>query len=242
MGDDNSRPVTPLRPRKSSLLVMRQAIGDLGFTVLICGAVSLAGWLPLRLAPAAVAHAISYAASVGTKTSTLAALVAEWKGIAAPLLFTIVMFACKRRISSYIGPLVAKVLPTDWMFIVAPAMATAIFTMSWSYTHLKKWDEWGFLPQILFPAAIGIFSFVSARHGAAVRYCLRHFLIVRDIVPRFLRLIASILLPSAISLLVVQHIHDLPLAGQLSLVLSTLISYLVMLQQPSPAQAARKSR
>ena len=219
---------------KAVLIAIRRTIGDLASTVLMCALISSVGWWPLCLAPAFFAHVIARVSSWSSHPGTLAGFLFTWKAVLSPLIFAVVMFLFKRRIARILGPLIAKALPAEWVFIAAPAIATMMFTMSWSYTHLRRWNEWGFLPEICFPATIGLFSFVTLQCGGALRGRLRGFLELRDAVPRFGRLMVSVFLPTVLSLVLVKRVHDRALAGQLLVVLSVVISYLLTLPRQRP--------
>jgi len=99
----------------------------------------------------------------------------------------------------WIGRVTPK-LPQGARFLVAPLLATAIFVIAWSGAHKDTGSSVGLLPQNIFPAVIGLFTYGVARYGQGVQCGLVNFFELRDKFPRFLRLLVVIAVPITISL------------------------------------------
>lgn len=87
-------------------------------------------------------------------------------------------------------------LPEETRFLVAPLLATLIFTMAWSGSHYQtSWLIGLVLPQTMFPAVVGVFTYGVGRWGPAIQRRLGPFFDVRDRFPMKVRIAAAIVGP-----------------------------------------------
>jgi hypothetical protein len=118
--------------------------------------------------------------------------------LAGPLIISILIFIFRHPIARGISRLGEK-LPPDWRFGL-PALAAALFfTMSWAAAHAQTSGSSGLVPQKVFPALIGLFTFVVARFGPQIQQSLAGFFEWREGIPTFLRILAAIAIPIVVS-------------------------------------------
>ena len=101
------------------------------------------------------------------KAGTLTAL--------GPFITVVVALVFRQPLAGLVRKL-TRTLPSNSNVLVTPVMATAMFTMTFAAIHDKTADQSGLVPQRMFPALVGLFTFaasrvaptVSNRYGAAI--------------------------------------------------------------------------
>jgi len=121
--------------------------------------------------------------------------------MAGPLLLIVAAFYFRKTLSALVRRY-ARLLPTEAQFLVAPLLATLLFAMSWSGSHFSTGNGMGIMPQTLFPAVIGLFTFAVGRWGPDAQRRLAPFFDLRDRYPMRLRIAAAIVVPIALSLII----------------------------------------
>ena len=182
-------------------LERRRPLGALVATTVTCLVVSVAGWLPLR-APAytlglVIPHGSCRNVQAGSPAMVICGTRSAGLVLLAPFVFTAILFLFRRRVRVFLRRALTPRLPSDWRFLAAPAIATGVFTMGWSYAHSSSWDSVGLIPDICFPTLVGLFAYLTARYVEVIQRRLRGYLVVRDRVGSWGRLAITIVLPSA---------------------------------------------
>jgi hypothetical protein len=149
--------------------------------------------------------------------------------IAIPLLSMLVVFIFRKQLMRLIKKLNPK-LPEASRFLVMPAFATIIFVISWSGAHKDTGLSWGIMPQIAFPAIIGLFTFIITKFGKKMQLSLKSFFDTRDKIPRILRFVIAAAIPMGISLLITyqDRVSFEALKEQFVVLVSLTIGFLVM--------------
>jgi hypothetical protein len=88
----------------------------------------------------------------------------------------------------------------------------------------------GLLPQQIFPGLVGLYTFVVGRYNAELQRSLQAFFDWREKVPRFLRIVAVILIPMVISLIITyqERVSQTALKEQFVVIISLVLGYLML--------------
>jgi hypothetical protein len=127
-----------------------------------------------------------------------------------------------------LNDLVGKLAPGG-RFLVAPLLATVVFTMSWASIYYTSSAQAGFVPQTLFPAVVGLYTFALARWGGLIRRILGDaYFGWRDRYPFWLRLAVAIGVPVVLSLTLTagQYVPNAALTAQFVVLVALLCGYL----------------
>jgi hypothetical protein len=105
-----------------------------------------------------------------------------------------------------------------------------IFELAWTGTHRDTATASGLLPQTVFPAVVGLFTFVIARFGADIQRSLTGFFDFRDRYPGWLRLAVAIIFPIVLSLLISfqERVSQEMAKEQFIVIVSLTVGYLAM--------------
>lgn len=187
--------------------------GPAGFFIafVVCVALSLIAWLPLSLPPRLLHSFLSQvsrgALDVGlgcgpspTSASYLCSLEAGVLAILPAVLFSLVLFLLRKQLTQGLRVLLGPRLPQNARFLLAPAIATLGFTLSWGYVHAATPYRFGLVPQVLFPALVGLFTFGTAQYGMSIAQSVPRLFDARDKLPMWARLGAAIVVPTVVSI------------------------------------------
>lgn len=200
----------PLRRRDAEGGTGRSLNGILGeptglagaaVTVVTCLALSLALWSPLAQVATAIGGAVPAASCPRDASGVVAALCAMQvaaRPMLGPLLLALVVFAFRGVLVALVGVAKRRV-PAGIAPLLAAAVATVAFALAWSGSHSGRSTEFGVLPQIAFPALVGLCTYAFARWGRTLQAALAPFFWVRDRVSIGLRVILVVALPVALS-------------------------------------------
>ena len=108
---------------------------------------------------------------------------------------------------------VAVKLPPSSHFLVAPLVATLLFILVWAGVHYTLATRMGLLPQIIFPAVVGLYTFIVVRYREGFQRALDPFFEGRDHVPRWLCFVGVFAVPFLIGVLVTQPWRQIVAAG-----------------------------
>jgi hypothetical protein len=125
--------------------------------------------------------------------------------LAGPIGLGILVFGCFaifRKWTAQSLAACARKIPSRFRYIVAPVIATFLFTIIWSGTHYGMALGFGLMPQILFPMVTGLFSWTVARYDSVLRHAgtVGSFLAWRDRVHVVLRTAVALLFSFLLSL------------------------------------------
>ena len=209
--------------------------GAAALTVFVfCVIVSLVLWYPLsiptRIIRAIIPVNINCTGSIpGSFQMYMCSAGVGLFTIAIPLLSMLVVFIFRKQLMRLAKKLTPK-LPEASRFLIMPAFATIIFVISWSGAHKDTGFSWGLLPQMAFPAVIGIFTFAVAKWGKKIQLSLKSFFDSRDKIPRFLRFLLAAAIPLVISLVITfqDRVSFEALKEQFVTIVSLVVGFLVM--------------
>jgi hypothetical protein len=152
------------------------------------------------------------------KAGTLTAL--------GPFITVVVALVFRRPIAAQVRKL-TRGLPSSSNVLVMPVMATAMFTMTFAAIHDKTADQSGLVPQRMFPALVGLFTFaasrlapmVSNRYGAAIDR--------RNSIPLAMRVVIALAIPLVTSYVLTnqERVSDTALKEQTIALLTLGTSY-----------------
>lgn len=173
---------------------------------------------------------------------------------------TLPMYGCSIRVGllTLIGPLLivgllvimrpllrwavaegTRLLPAGARFLVPSLVATALFTLTWAGAHWATGDLVGLLPQRLFPAAIGLFTFLVIRFDAPLRRSLEPFFRRRAAVPTPVRVVLAILVPLLVALMITneERVSDTATKEQVVVLVGLAVGYLAFAPEPASRTA-----
>ncbi|OGF57737.1 MAG: hypothetical protein A2Z21_00905 [Candidatus Fraserbacteria bacterium RBG_16_55_9] len=166
--------------------------------------ISLISWVPLslpsRFISAALPQFTCAAYRPGTLTNYMCAAGVALMAVAGPVLVIFLLFVLRAPLAKGLGYIALR-LPKEMHFFLAPLLATALYTIAWAGVHYATATLTGILPQIIFPAVIGLFTYAVARYGSDVQRALTPLLDYRDRFPKWARILAAIAIPLVLSLL-----------------------------------------
>ena len=114
--------------------------------------------------------------------------------LAGPLLLMVLMFVMRRQIANLVKQLIPRV-PADYLFLVAPLAATLVFTMTWAPAHSGLENAMGLVPQMMFPALVGVYTYGISRFGPHIQRNFRGMFEFRESIPKIGRIAALIAIP-----------------------------------------------
>lgn len=121
-----------------------------------------------------------------------------------PLLVLVVGIFVRRPIMEQVRKLTAK-LPRNSSTIVMPLISTAVFSMVYASIHSDTMDGNGLVPNRLFPALLGVLTFLAGRLQTKLAARFQGPIIIRDKVPALLRVVIALALPMVISYFVTKQ-------------------------------------
>lgn len=222
--------------------------GPLGFILVffLCAAISVIGWLPLSVPPR-ILHSIlpqGSASSLGvgmacrsspTSASYICSLQAGVAWILPAVLCTLVLFLLRKQLAQSLRVLLGPRLPQNVRFLLGPAIATLGFTMTWGYVHAANPYQYGLVPEVLFPAIIGLFTFATAQYGASIAQSAPRLFDARDRLPFWIRLGAVIVIPTIVSIVLMSQrpVTLIDLKQQLIVLVSLAIGFIALMPRPN---------
>lgn len=163
--------------------------------------VSIVGWLPLAYPIRAITGVVPVGDCFGVPAGPLeyacSAKVALLT-LAAPAALLILLVVFRSRIADVIKRNVERV-PVAARFLVGPLVATALFVITWANAHLDVF-QWGLVPQIVFPAVVGLFGWVTVRWNVAIQDRLARFFERRDALTRRRRFAIAAAVPAVLGI------------------------------------------
>lgn len=184
---------------------------------------------------------------------TCAATVAAWKMV-GPLAIGVLVFLLRKRLAGGVQKLAASLHPGGRP-LVAPLLATLLFLLVWAGSHAKTGGQSGILPQKAFPAVIGVYTYFVVRYGPTLRSKLSGFFAKRERIPFALRIVITVAVPTAVSLLITNQdrVSDTAMKEQFVVLIGLALAYLMLSPTsgsitdlvrsgaPAPAQQGRTS-
>ena len=189
---------------------------------------SILGW-PARTINDALPSVTCNSGDIGTYKMYLCSAKVGLLAMGGPLILMVIVFVLRKFIMKGVGRLMPR-LPEVTRFLVMPVIATLIFTLAWAGFHKETWSQTGILPQNIFPAVIGLFTFSVARFGPTVQRIIDPFFAHRDKLPRALCYIGILVLPMLISLAITyqDRVSQEALKEQFVVMVALVVAYLLI--------------
>ncbi len=124
----------------------------------------------------------------------------------------VLIFVFRKPLMRWVQGITPRLSP-GIQFLVAPAVGTGLFTIVWAGVHYTLPIQVGLLPQIIFPAVVGLYTFIIVRYGDGLRRSLDPFFESRDRFPRWLCFVGAIAIPMLLSVLITQPWRQIVTAG-----------------------------
>lgn len=171
---------------------------------------------------------------------TCAAGAAAWKMV-GPLAVGVVVFLLRKRLTKAVSKLSAK-LQLGARPLVAPTLATLLFLLVWAGAHSKTGGQTGIVPQKAFPAVIGVYTYVVVRYGPALRNKLANFFGKRDRLPMVVRVLITVAVPTAVSLLITNQdrVSKTAQKEQFVVLIGLVLAYLMLSPKSGEIASAEK--
>lgn len=175
-------------------------LGGAGIAAALCVILSLALWIPLAWPSGAIRGAIPAADCRGATgaAATICAVRVAATPLLAPLLLAIVAFVFRRSLTAAVGAAKRRYPGTG--SLLAAALATVVFVLSWAGSHAGRPMEFGILPQIVFPALTGLSTYAIGRWGPVLHRGLRIYFDTRDRLSMKVRMLVVMAVPTAASI------------------------------------------
>lgn len=145
-------------------------------TGVACALVAVCGWIPFGLLGSTIRSFISPGSCAAFSARTPAmylcsAKIAFFSLIGPISLSALCLIAFFLLRKSAAQPLMtgARRIPLGFRYLAGPVLATLFFTITWAGIHYGMAFRIGILPQIFFPAVVGLASWVVARYDFALR-------------------------------------------------------------------------
>ena len=166
------------------------------------------GWVP----GSAGMYFCSASVAVANLAGTIASLCLLW--------------LVRRHVVTAVSKLASQV-PSESRFLLAPVLASLLFTLYWAPLHYETG-----LVQKVFPAVVGVFAFVAQRYGPTFQNVLaaRGFYEWRDPISRPIRIVIAILIPLVVSLILTsqERVTAPALKEQFVVILALCTGYLAL--------------
>lgn len=157
-----------------------------------------------------------------------AAGVAAFKMI-GPICVGVIVFLLRGRLAKLVSR-VSKNLHPGARPLIAPTLATLLFLLVWAGSHSRTGGQTGIVPQKAFPAIVGVYTFMIVRYSPALQRKMVRFFTRRDRVPMAIRVIVTIAVPTAVSLLITNQdrVSNTAQKEQFVLLIGLVLAYLMM--------------
>ncbi|NQT72102.1 MAG: zinc-ribbon domain-containing protein [Chloroflexi bacterium] len=162
--------------------------------------------------------------------------------MAGPAILMVIIFLLRKPLTRWIGRLI-PMLPEMTRFLVLPIVATVIFTIVWAGFHEDTWSQTGILPQKIFPAVIGLFTYVVARFGPGIHHTWKSFFENRDKCPKWIRFVAVLAIPMMISVAATyqESVSQEALKEQFIVLIALVVSYILISPRIKAASTGESS-
>ena len=172
----------------------------------IGAALSVLLWYPLGLPSEAIRNVVAQPTAIcrggfeafaeaGTPKMYVCSFGVAIMTMLGPVIILALAFVFRRTLSALVARITQR-LPVQTRTLIGPILATLIFAMAWSGSHYQtSWLIGLVLPQTMFPAVVGVFTYAVGRWGADFQRRLAPFFDLRDRFPMKARVAAAVLAP-----------------------------------------------
>lgn len=170
--------------------------------VLVAVLVAIVLWFPLAYPVRALTGIVPVGNCAGLSgpLASLCSVKLAVLTLLAPAVMLVAVFLLRRPIAAVVRRSVER-LPDVARFLVGPALATALFTLTWSNAHQDPLQS-GLVPQILFPALVGLFGWATVRWNAAIQDRSARFFAIRDALARPRRFAIAAAVPAVLGIVI----------------------------------------
>ncbi|MEP7216235.1 MAG: zinc ribbon domain-containing protein [Anaerolineaceae bacterium] len=185
--------------------------------------------LPARLIDAPLPDLNCTGETPGTNGMRICAAKVAVVKMIGPMLLAALLVVFRKPIGNQVTALSPRV-PTGVGQLVAPLLATVFFLIIWSGVHRSTGGQSGILPQKMFPAVIGAYTFAAVRYGPNLQGRMSGFFDWRERVPVWLRAIFTLAVPTAVSLIITNQdrVSDTALKEQFVVLLGLGVAYFAL--------------
>jgi len=206
-----NRTVRSAEPRLEDAALTPPSGGSVLQVLGVCAVVSLVLWVPLSIpslflnglvASKLGIYGLCDALNVRTGSPGMFAcssIVGVVTVALGPVVTTVGLFVVRKQVARLLHRALQS-LSGDRAFLVAPIIATAVFLVAWAGVHALTPFAVGLLPNAVFPAIVGVFTFLTVRHGRSVQSSLSWFFRMRDILPKWMRWLGVLAVPTAFAI------------------------------------------
>jgi hypothetical protein len=203
--------------------------------VFVVGAIlSFGGWIPLGLPARLIGSFVPTGTCTQYQVNTVpmfwCSVAVALQYLAGPIILMVILFLIRQQIANAVKAMIPKV-PVDYLFLLAPAAATIVFTMTWAPAHAGLESASGFVPQMIFPALVGVYTYTISRFGGSIQQNLKGLFDFRDSVPKFIRILAMFAVPlifGKLSTMGETYITQVALKEQTAVLLCMVLGYFAL--------------
>ncbi|TAJ17741.1 MAG: hypothetical protein EPO65_10565 [Dehalococcoidia bacterium] len=231
----SSQSGTGVLQQARGIMAGRTGLAGAAITTVTCVLLSLALWKPLEWPSDAIREVIPVAScrpGTARLVGTLCTMRTAATPLAAPLLLMIVAFVFRKGLATAVMSL--KRRAPEFGILLAAAMATVVFVLSWAGSHAGRPMEFGLLPQIVFPGIVGFSTYATGRWGPLLHRGLRIYFDARDHISMKVRMLVMLVIPIALSMWLAGGASKSRLAynEQLVVLVGIIISFLIVAPRP----------
>jgi hypothetical protein len=145
------------------------------------------------------------------------------------IVIIVIMFFLRKSLNNWMKSLSEK-LPENARFIVPPIIATIVFSLAWSWYHIDTSGLTGIIPNRIFPAIVGLFTYSVIQFGPKIQNSMASFFRARDKVPIFFRYVLVLAIPMGIALLITieERVTAEALKEQFVVIIALIAAYLLV--------------
>jgi hypothetical protein len=162
----------------------------------------------------------------GTSAMYVCSVKVGFLTILGPLLVMVTSLVFRRPIMRQVRKLTMK-LPRGSSMFLTPALATALFTMVYASVHADTAGQNGLVPQRMFPALLGVLTFVASRVRVSVSKRFGGAITARDRIPAPIRVVLALGVPIGVSYLIMRQdrVTETATKEQIVALLTVFLSY-----------------
>ena len=207
----------------------RSGLAAAAVVLVVALLITTLGWIPLSLPARYINIAVAYV-SVSScpdgSTYGICSAVVSVFSLAGPIVVMLLMFIFRFSIKRVIQRWLTR-LPNEARFLVPPTLATILFTMGWAGVSFHFFTRPGVVIDGLFPAAVGMLTYVTVRYGPQAQRALSAYFERRDEFSFKVRLITTFAAP-AIFAFAVSSFMSSPVRDQVVVVFAIVAGYLLI--------------
>ena len=156
-----------------------------------------------------------------------------------PICVGVIVFLLRGRLAKVVSRVSKKVHPGARP-LIAPTLATLLFLLVWAGSHSRTGGQTGIVPQKALPAIVGVYTFMVVRYSPTLQRKMVRFFTKRDRVPIVIRIIVTVAVPTAVSLLITNQdrVSNTAQKEQFVLLIGLVLAYLMMSPKSGDVAAA----